>query len=204
MTAQAGLRERKKAATRAALSRAAWSLLLRDGLDAVTTDAIAEAAGMSPRTFRNYFSCREEAILGELVQRHLDLVGRIRDRPADEPVWDSLERVLPEGVTEIVGNRDEFAMLARLIRDNPAMLAQNMVVFQRASAFMAGVVADRIGADPTRDPVPSLLAGAVGTAVSTSIELWLDPAHERELPDLIRDCLTQLRSGFPAASAPAG
>lgn len=55
MTLEVSLRERKKLATRAALSHAAWSLMVERGLEAATPEAIAEAADVSPRTFRNYF-----------------------------------------------------------------------------------------------------------------------------------------------------
>src|SRR5215208_6054924 len=68
MTDQLGLRERKKLATREALSHAAWRLMVQRGLDAVTPEAIAEAAQVSPRTFRNYFASREEAIIDGLIQ----------------------------------------------------------------------------------------------------------------------------------------
>ncbi|GAB1693268.1 TetR/AcrR family transcriptional regulator [Krasilnikovia sp. M28-CT-15] len=200
MTSPAGLRERKKAATRAALSHAAWSLMLTHGLGAVTPEAIAAAADVSPRTFRNYFASREEAILGELVLRHLALLEKLRGRPAGESVWDGLGRVLPQGVTEIVGDRDSFAVLAEEIRRNPAMLAQNLVVFQDAAIRMAAIFAERTGTDLDSDPGPRLLAAAVCAAISTSIDLWISGATDRPLPELIRDCLAQLRAGLPVGA----
>ena len=56
-----GLRETKKAATRTALSRAAAEIALMEGPEAFTVAAIAAAAGVSPRTFHNYFPSREDA-----------------------------------------------------------------------------------------------------------------------------------------------
>lgn len=59
------LRERKRSQTWAALHEAALRLALsRDDLQQVTVEAIAEAANVSPRTFFNYFSCKEDAVLG--------------------------------------------------------------------------------------------------------------------------------------------
>ncbi|RZU49187.1 TetR family transcriptional regulator [Krasilnikovia cinnamomea] len=201
MTSPAGLRERKKAATRAALSHAAWSLMITAGLSSVTPEAIAAAADVSPRTFRNYFASREEAILGELLQRHLALLDKLRGRPADEALWDGLEQILPQGVTEIVGDRDSFAVLAEEIRRNPAMLAQNLVVFQDAAIQMAAIFAERTATDLDADPGPRLLAAAVCAAISTSIDLWISGAIDRTLPELIRDCLARLRAGLPMGAA---
>jgi hypothetical protein len=58
-----GLRERKKQATREALREAALLLALERGPDNVRVDDIADAAGVSPRTYNNYFSSREQAIV---------------------------------------------------------------------------------------------------------------------------------------------
>jgi AcrR family transcriptional regulator len=59
-----GLRERKRADTRRRIEHAAVDVLLRDGLDGVTIEAIAAEADVAPRTFFNYFSSKEAAILG--------------------------------------------------------------------------------------------------------------------------------------------
>jgi AcrR family transcriptional regulator len=57
-----GLRERKKADTRRALSDAAMELAFEVGLDNVTREDIANRAGVSLRTFTNYFAGKYEAI----------------------------------------------------------------------------------------------------------------------------------------------
>src|SRR3712207_6346148 len=59
-----GLRERQKRARRAALVDAAHLLVERDGLDAVTVEAICTEAGVSARTFFNYFESKDDAVLG--------------------------------------------------------------------------------------------------------------------------------------------
>ncbi len=58
------LRERHRATTWAALREAAVSLALENGLSGATIDAISARAGVSSRTFFNYFSSKEEAVLG--------------------------------------------------------------------------------------------------------------------------------------------
>ena len=67
-----GLREAKKEQTRSALSDAALHLVSRHGYEATTVDAIARAAGVSVRTFHNYFSSKEEALVayGERIAQN--------------------------------------------------------------------------------------------------------------------------------------
>ena len=59
-----GLRERKKAATRLAIERAAVEIACEQGYEAATAEAIAAKADVSLRTFFNYFPSKDVAIVG--------------------------------------------------------------------------------------------------------------------------------------------
>ncbi|MDV8002005.1 TetR/AcrR family transcriptional regulator [Rhodococcus sp. IEGM 1408] len=61
--APAGLREAKKARTRASLARAALQLVAEDGMQTTTVEAIAARAEVSPRTFFNYFDSKDDAVV---------------------------------------------------------------------------------------------------------------------------------------------
>lgn len=196
-TAETSLRERKKLATRKAMSRVAWSLMIEQGLDAVTPEAIAEAVDVSPRTFRNYFASREEAILDGLVHRGTSIVGELRACPAEEPVWESLTRVLPRVLAGVVGERANIMVLLRVIRDNPAMKAQHLVTYESTNRLLAAVIAERTGTDIERDLFPRLLAASVAGALRTSVELWAEGATDAALPDLILESLALVRAGLP-------
>jgi AcrR family transcriptional regulator len=89
-----GLRERKKAATRKALSEAAMELAMEHGMANITAESIADAADVSPRTFHNYFSSKEEAIVAVVADNAGEMIEAFRARPPAEPVWDSLENAL--------------------------------------------------------------------------------------------------------------
>src|SRR5690625_2516034 len=64
------LRERQRLEVTAAIHDAAAELLLDYGWTATTVDKIASQAGISNRTFFNYFATKEDAALG-LRQLHL-------------------------------------------------------------------------------------------------------------------------------------
>ncbi len=85
-----GLREQKKRETRRALHHAALYLVNGHGLDEVTVEQIATAAGVSARTFFNYFPTKEEAVLGFAHDTDQVVVHALEARPVDEDAWVSL------------------------------------------------------------------------------------------------------------------
>ena len=89
-----GLRERKKQQTRERIAAAAVALLSEEGDEHATVARISEQAGVSPRTFHNYFSRRDDAFFfffETLVNRWLQ---EITDAPADEAPIDLLKRII--------------------------------------------------------------------------------------------------------------
>lgn len=58
------LRERQRLDTWASIHNAAAELVIRDGWASATVDKIAANAGISTRTFFNYFASKEDAVLG--------------------------------------------------------------------------------------------------------------------------------------------
>jgi AcrR family transcriptional regulator len=97
-----GLRERKKARTRAAIQDAALRLYLEQGYDATTVEQIADAAEVSPSTFFRYFPTKAETALYDrldpvflqsFVEQPADLSPTAALRAA---MWDVLSRLAPE------------------------------------------------------------------------------------------------------------
>jgi AcrR family transcriptional regulator len=202
----AGLRERKKQQTRAALGWAALHLAVERGLAGVTVEDIAAEADVSPRTFNNYFANKYEAI----VWRHLDRFARIADelrtRPAAEPLWTALTGA----ATAVFGTPDPIAGRAadqgptaewtagvRLLLQQPELRGEFVKASAAAERELTAAVAERTGTDPHQDMHPRLVAAAVGTAVHVASEQWLRGAHVA-LGPLIADALEQFAAGLPA------
>ncbi|MFC9975477.1 TetR family transcriptional regulator [Spirillospora sp. NPDC127200] len=196
MSVELSLRERKKAATRAALGRAAMLLAVERGPDGVTVEAIADAAGVSPRTFHNYFPGKEEAIVACLTDGAESLIDGLRARPADEPVWESLRLAVRELLLR-PETREETGALLRLVRDNPALFAQHLSGLGEMERRISEVIAARTGTDADRDLYPHLLAGSVGNAMRTAADLWASGRTGADLADLVDEAFARLRAGLP-------
>jgi AcrR family transcriptional regulator len=94
-----GLRERKKAATRRALGIAAMRLAVQRGLDNVLVEDIAAEAGVSTRTFNNYFASKHEAICALAMERGRLIGVALRNRPPSEPLMEAITSAVLEPYT---------------------------------------------------------------------------------------------------------
>lgn len=203
-----GLRERKKVATREALSAAALKLALENGLENVRVLDIADAAGVSPRTYNNYFSSLEEAIVAAVTsERALRVAGALRARPEGEP----LDEAVTEAVVEQYTWAPDSEVLA-LITTAPRLRRQFVETVAQIRRPLASVIAVRIGSDDMF--VPNVLAEAVSAAVRVALEHWVQPSTnadaaakgfvvvtgERSLADLLRDALACVAPALRAAA----
>jgi AcrR family transcriptional regulator len=198
MTSSTGLRDRKKAATRAALSAAAVRLSRVHGLDAVTAEAIAAEADVSTRTFHNYFASKEDAILYQAEASVQEWVDALRACPEGEPIWDSLERLAVEYVSDTTRDIEEMCALPRLIEESPALMVKTMQMHNNVSRIFGEALAERTGTDIDVDLYPNLLQVAIGGAVKTVLELSISGNAQGRTPaQLMTEALAIIRRGLP-------
>lgn len=200
-----GLRERKKAETRAALSWAAISLTVERGFENVKVEDIAAAADVSPRTFNNYFASKAEAIVSRQVERSRRAAGALRTRPPEEPLWTAiinaaLDQLVagPEVDDRPVTDRDRWLAGLRLMLTEPALQAEMMRAAALTESEMAAAIAERTGTDATKDMYPNLVAAAVTAATNVATQQYLragstDPGMEVLLPQ----ALSLVAAGLP-------
>lgn len=204
MTSETGLRERKKQATRQALSETAMRLAIDEGLAAVTAERVAEQVGVSERTFRNYFAGVEEAVVGGLLARGDDLVQALRERPAEEPMWDCLLDLLPMHIGFLVGDAHQAAALAALFESSAELHAHQLAAMDEIERALAAVIAERTGVAPVHDPSPALLAASAIVTVRVAFDQWwamsANGGDRPDLPDVVRTCLELLRAGLPGGN----
>jgi AcrR family transcriptional regulator len=197
-TAGPGLRERKKQQTREALSWAALRLAVERGFGNVLVEDIAAEAGVSPRTYNNYFSSKAEAI----AWRHLDRARRtadlLRERPPDEPLWESITTaVLAQAGDESAGPEPEWIAGVRLMLTEPALQGEYLKAAMAADRECAVAIAERTGTD-ARDMYPQLVAATIGAAIQVANDQWLRADPPVPLAPLLRDALSQVAGGLSA------
>ena len=196
------LRERKKAATRDALQSAALRLAVRDGLDALTVEAIAEAVDVSPRTFFNYFSCKEEALLPSDPGRHDELLRELAVRPSDEPPLAALQAVIHGLAVRLQSDQDTSALRMRLVRENPGLLPRHLANFASFERALVEGVAARTGLDPDTDLFPSLAATTAIGVLRSASQLWRQVPTRATLPELVDAAFSSLAAGLRPGATP--
>ncbi|WP_432054334.1 TetR family transcriptional regulator [Streptomyces sp. bgisy022] len=186
-----GLRELKKRRTRDALVRASLELFASQGFEGTTVDDIADAVGVSQRTFFRYFAGKEDAAFHVQRLAEARIVEAVRARPADEPPLEALRRAVLgswDGITEAVEQIVPVELhirVHRVIESTPALLAAHLRRSAELEEELARVVAEREGLDVDDDPRPRLLVAAVAGGIRVAERLW--SAGDEPTADALRD-----------------
>ena len=190
-----GLRERKKRATRQALSSAALRLAIERGLDNVTIEDITAEADVALRTFRNYFASKYEAVAAIGADRARRIGMSLLERPVTEPLWEALTHAVLEhyeGTDQAFG-RERMAALGRVLQ-TPAMRGEYLKVNFEMQNALAAAIAERIGTGLEADMFPQVLAGAVTAASQVAIRRWYAADPPEPLRPILERALRQLAS----------
>jgi AcrR family transcriptional regulator len=193
-----GLRERKKLDTRKALSDAAARLAFERGFDNVTRDDIAAKAGVSLRTFSNYFAGKYDALAYRQIERTRRSLAVLCHRPADEPLWAAVSAALvgpleAEGAEDFLPNAAQQAELRKLLLTSEVRMAVSKEVF----AEWVDEIARRTGTDPARDMYPRLVVGVIRAVVEAAMDAYGQADPPAHITTLLRRGLADVAAGFP-------
>jgi AcrR family transcriptional regulator len=199
----AGLRERKKLATRRALSEAALRLAIERGLENVTIEDITAEADVALRTFRNYFASKYEAVAAIGADRARRIGASLLQRPAAKPLWEALTHAVLahyEGSDQAY-SRETMAALGRVLQ-TPAMRGEYLKVNFEMQNALAAAIAERTGTDAEGDMYPQILAGAVTAATQVAIRRWYAADPPVALRPMLESALRQLATACSGPGAP--
>jgi AcrR family transcriptional regulator len=197
-----GLRERKKARTRAAIREHAFRLFRAQGYDATTVEQIADAAEVSPSTFFRYFPTKEDVVL----QDDMDLLwlDAIREQPPEVSPIAALRAGVHTAFARM--GEAEWAQLretTELALAVPAVRGRMLEEMARTTQALAEAVAERTGRDPSDFAVRALAGAIVGIALAAWFEVaedlvdYMDQGRLATFADKFERGLALLEAGLP-------
>jgi AcrR family transcriptional regulator len=188
LAGEPGRRERKKSQLRRALQRAALRLAEEHGYEHLTAEGIAAACDVSTRTFFNYFSSKDEALFGPVLDRAGGLRAAFDARPASESPIESLRAACVQLAGDLVLDPGEWQTRRHVFAHSPQLLPKVHAAFADLESSLAETVADRLHLDPKADPYPALLVGIAITSLRVAImhsQSGTDSGADADLPALV-------------------
>lgn len=191
MSVKSTLRERRRMQTSREIQRSAISLSLSLGYDHVTTEMIAAEAGVSLRTFFNYYPNKEAAIVGpgpgfgdEMEARFKSLSG-----PLLHDMLEALRTIT--GDEEL--DRGTAQLIDRLLLTAPELVPLFYDSLKRLRDKIVGMAVARLGTHALAEA--ELLAEAISYALADTLRIW---ANDEQMPaerivDVVADKLMILR-----------
>lgn len=142
--------------------RQAWQLFAEHGYEATTIEQIAEASGMSRRTFFRYFTGKDELVLDRLVQSGAEIAAALEARPPEEPAWLALRRAFDVSVRDVETNGELSRRLYLMLQQEPALRATVEEWRRRWEELLSPPLARRLGRRPDDVRAEAVVASALG------------------------------------------
>jgi AcrR family transcriptional regulator len=199
--AEPTLAERKRAVTRQTLAAAALELAVERGLENVTVPNIAAAAGVSARTFNNYFSSKEEAVVAPAFDRAARIVDDFERRPASEPLWQAISAAIMAQFPDEADADHMSNAAARAAMNNPALRGEQLKACAAIEELLAGAIAARLGDSSPSDITPHLVAGMAIAAARIAFDHWSGGDASTTLHAAIADALAVVGGNFATLGA---
>jgi AcrR family transcriptional regulator len=177
--------------SRGRLEQAALALFGERGFENTTVAEIAERAGLTERTFFRYFADKREVLFWGAGPLQEHLVSAVASAPDSAAPIDAVAAAL-EAVGALVEERRESALQRqRVIAANAELRERELIKLASLASALADALRQRGG---IAGPAASLTAEAGIAVFRVAFERWVDESNRRDLPQLIRDSLDELKA----------
>ena len=190
---EGSLRDRQRAQIRADISRAAFRLFIERGYDAATTEEIATAAGVSPRTLFRHVPTKEELLLAPVRHGGAAIVNLLEQRPTSE----SPDVALVNAIITRTRSFDEAdcEQWRQALLGAPGLLDKVTIHTPADKERAMKLIAERMGADPDADIRPGLLVQLAFAAADFAFQQWVRQAMApRPLDRYVSEALEAVKS----------
>jgi AcrR family transcriptional regulator len=189
-----GLRERKKARTKAAIQEHALRLFRAQGYENTTVEQIAEAAEVSPSTFFRYFGSKEDVVVYDALDPVL--IEAWRSQPPELGPMEALRRAMRQVFAKLDKSYiEEMTERGRLVYGVPALREAMVVDMLRTTNIFAEEIALRCGR-----PVDSFEVRIFTGAMMGAMLAAMVPLLDQERPDYVGEfeaLFDYLEKGMP-------
>ncbi len=200
---EGGLRDRKRAATRAAITAAARSLTAEHGLNGYTVEEVCERTGISRRTFFNYFPAKEDAIIGHTEDDFpADAVSRFMERGYDSPAGEISATLLSDLVRlsldlseHMRASEQETRQLIAVIKKEPQLMLRIIGLSEQRDADFSRLLARREGVTPDH-PVVRMAVLLLGSIARKTGAAYFSEGNTRPYRDMLVENVAAARSLF--------
>jgi AcrR family transcriptional regulator len=163
--ARPGLRERKKAKTRALIQGEALRLFREQGYEETSVEQIAEAAEVSPSTVFRYFPTKPDLVIYDDLDERM--IEAVRTQPKELTAIQVLRRVVAEafggiGEQDLALQRERAELIVAVPELRGAMLDELV----RTLREIADLVAERTGRPADDDDVLALAGAVIGISIA--------------------------------------
>ncbi|OBF15469.1 transcriptional regulator [Mycobacterium kubicae] len=188
------LRDRQRAQVRADIRRAAFRLFIERGYDAVTTEEIASAAGVSPRTYFRHVPTKEDLLLAPVRYGGTAIINLLQDRPDSESPDTALINAIVARTRSFDQDDTEEWREALLVA--PELLHKLRFLTPADRERATELVAERMGTDPDDDMRPGLLVQIAFSAADFAFQRWVRQSADapRPLDHYVTEALDAVRS----------
>jgi AcrR family transcriptional regulator len=165
------LQARKQQLVREAIWDAAVTLFSEKGFDETTVDDIAQASGVSRRSFFRYFSSKNDLMAHGIVNYGTSLTDAIRACPRTY----SPSQLFRETVLAVAKQSAPAARTRKIMRiaaKYPAAREAQLTKLAEVQEQLAEVFAERLASSGPGDPRPHLMAGLTLTTLSATFRMW--------------------------------
>jgi AcrR family transcriptional regulator len=187
--------ELRRQATRDALRETALAKFANEGFDNVTVAAVAEAVGVTERTFYRHFPTKESILFQDYESRLDWLSTALAMRPADEPIFDSVlaaTRSFPYDL-EIV---HQAAVLRTSLISGERVADHLRIVQASFTAVFIEFIQKRLPDHPDIDLFAAVAGNSLAGALVAAVEVWGRTGCREDVEDLVNRSVDILRNGL--------
>lgn len=200
---EVGLRERKRAATRAAITAVARSLTAERGLNGYTVEEVCERTGISRRTFFNYFPTKEDAIIGhvdddfpaEVVSRFIEGGAGSAPGTVSPTLLEDLVQLSLDLSEHMNATEEETRQLIGVIQKEPQLMLRIIGASEQREADFARLLSAREGVAPEH-PVVRMAVLLLGAIARKTSAVYFSEGNTRPYKDMLLENVAAARTLF--------